>query len=242
MAARIALVGDYNPDVPAHQGIPRALEFAAQACAAQIAWDWVGTATLAPDVTLQLERYDAIWCIPASPYANAEGALSAIRFARETERPFLGTCGGFQHAVIEYARNALGLWQAEHGESNPEAEFQLITPLACSLINETAAIELVPGTQLQQIYGAHQTVEGYQCRFGVNPQFERQIFNATLRVAGRDGNGEARAAELVDHPFFIATLFQPERVALTGRAHPLINAFAAAALQRSIAGRQAQPA
>ena len=91
---------------------------------------------------MMLAAFDGVWCVPASPYANTEGALNAIRVAREHRIPFLGTCGGFQHAVIEYARNVLGWTAADHAEVNPQAALALIAPLSCSLVEKTGEIRL----------------------------------------------------------------------------------------------------
>jgi CTP synthase (UTP-ammonia lyase) len=173
----------------------------------------------------EFSAFAAIWCVPNSPYASMEGALRAIRFARESGRPFLGTCGGFQHAVIEYARNALGLHDADHAESNPAATLPLMSRLACSLAGATGVIRLAPGSRLAAIYGKTETVEKYHCNFGLNRRFESLLNGGELNVSGRDENGEVRGVELARHPFFIATLFQPERSASTGEAHPLICAF-----------------
>src|SRR5262245_29707026 len=115
---RIGLVGDYNEAVPAHQAIPRALVFAADALALTVQAEWLPTEEIREE---QLTVFDGLWCVPASPYRSMEGALRAIRFAREQHRPFLGTCGGFQHAIVEYARSVLGWADAEHAETAPEA-------------------------------------------------------------------------------------------------------------------------
>src|SRR2546430_8796903 len=98
MIPTLALVGDYSPKVIAHQAIPRALELARAAVQADLAWRWVLTRDLR-NPSRDLAEFAAVWVVPASPYENTAGALDAIRFARETRRPFLGTCGGFQHAV-----------------------------------------------------------------------------------------------------------------------------------------------
>ena len=135
-AVRIGLVGDYNAGVTAHLAIPRALELAGAAICAQVGATWLATEMLDGPAGADLTGFDALWCVPASPYASVDGALRAIRFARETGRPFLGTCGGFQHALIEYARDVLGFTEADHAESNQEAEMPLIAPLACVLIHE----------------------------------------------------------------------------------------------------------
>ena len=101
---RIALVGDYNPDVIAHQAIPLAIDDAAAVLDLTADYDWLATTELtSPE---DLVGYDAIWLVPASPYKNTAAAFIAARYARENGIPFLGTCGGFQHALIEYARNA----------------------------------------------------------------------------------------------------------------------------------------
>jgi CTP synthase (UTP-ammonia lyase) len=111
---RLALVGDHDLTVPAHQAIPVALGLSGERPGVSVDPVWTHTSTLGPDVAQQLAGFTGIWCVPASPYANADGALAAIRFAREGGRPFLGTCGGFQHALLEYTRNILGHAQADH--------------------------------------------------------------------------------------------------------------------------------
>src|SRR5205085_7513063 len=89
---RIALIGDRDDRVIAHQAIPLALDLAREAEAVACAWDWVSTSTLGGDLTIRLAGYDGVWCIPGSPYANGAGAIAAIRVARENGCPFLGTC------------------------------------------------------------------------------------------------------------------------------------------------------
>src|SRR5713226_4615469 len=108
MPIRIALIGDYNAAVKAHQAIPQALALAQDGKQRRCEWQWLHTATLSNDPSDQLQAFHGIWCVPASPYANTRGALAAIRFARGTGRPFLGTCGGFQHALLEYAEAVWG--------------------------------------------------------------------------------------------------------------------------------------
>jgi CTP synthase (UTP-ammonia lyase) len=231
-AIRIALVGDYSPEVTAHVAIPRALALAAEALECDPAPDWIATPELAWGVEQRLAPYHAVWCVPASPYASMDGALNAIRFARDTGRSFLGTCGGCQHALIEYARGALGLADADHAESNPDAALQLITPLDCALREAHDRIKLLEGTRIRAIYGRDKIVEGYNCSYGLNPAFRALLEASPLRVSGVDDAGDVRVVELDGHPFFVATLFQPERSALTGAAHPLIAAYLRAALEK----------
>jgi CTP synthase (UTP-ammonia lyase) len=229
-AVRIALVGDYDPAVTAHQAIPLALAKAGAELGFEVVGEWVATETLAAGVHgTAAARCQGIWCVPASPYRSEAGALLAIRHARERRRPFLGTCGGFQHALLEYARHVLGLEGAAHAESEPGAPAPLIVPLACSLVEASDEVLLVPGSRLARAYGADRATETYHCRYGLDPGHAHLLDEGPLRIVARDRAGEVRAVELDGHPFFIATLFQPERAALAGRAHPLITAFAEAA-------------
>jgi CTP synthase (UTP-ammonia lyase) len=237
MNTAIALVGEYRESVIAHRAIPRALELAGAATGTRVTWEWIRTDEIDPDSdppALKMRRKDlagfaAIWAVPATPYASMEGALAAIRFARETGRPFLGTCGGFQHALIEFARNVCGVRAADHAETNPGGTELVVTPLACSLVERTGGIAFAPGSRLHAIFGGLSATEGYHCSYGPNPAWRDRLEAAGLRFTGRDDAGEVRAGELAAHPFFIGTLFQPERSALRGEGHPLITAFVRAA-------------
>jgi CTP synthase (UTP-ammonia lyase) len=225
----IALVGDFDPSVPAHQAIPIALRLSGERLGISVDPIWNHTSTLGADISAELDKFAGIWCVPASPYANVEGALAAIRFARENGRPFLGTCGGFQHALLEYAHNVLGHGEADHAETSPDAAMPLISRLSCSLVEQRGVVTFEVGSGLRSIYGAEQAEEGYRCNFGLNPMYESILGDGALRVAARDAAGEVRAVELLEHPFFIATLYQPERSALRGAEHPLVTAFVEAA-------------
>lgn len=221
---RLALIGDCNPEVVAHRAIPVALELARKYTGVACEWDWVGTDTIT-DAPRQLDGYDGVWCVPASPYRSMDGALAAIRLAREGKRPFLGTCGGFQHALIEFARNVVGVTGADHAETNAAARDLVVTPLACSLVGLQGDITFTPGSQLHAIFNGHPAHEGYHCNYGPNPAYRARFESAGLRFSGFDSEGQIRAMELPGLPFFIGTLFQPERSALEGRRHPLIEAF-----------------
>lgn len=226
----IALVGDLDTAILAHRLIPEALALAAKH-EGEIAASWVSTPAAE---TEDFSRFQGIWCVPGSPYQSFIGALRAIRFAREKNIPFLGTCGGFQHALIEYARSVHGLIEADHTESNPTTNTPLIQRLTCSLSETRQQVRLEPGTRLAEICGESELVEGFNCNFGFNQQFAAQLTDDDLTVSARDANGDWRAFELQRHPFFMATLFQPERSAASGQAHPLIRAFVAAAQRQAV--------
>jgi CTP synthase (UTP-ammonia lyase) len=220
---RIALVGDYDASVTAHQAIPLALNLAAEAENQATSFDWLLTSDASDSQTLA--GFDGIWCVPGSPYQDMHGALNAIQYAREHNIPFLGTCGGFQHALIEYALNQLGWLDAGHAETSPEAGRAVITPLSCALVEQVDSIEFVAGSCIAHVYGALNTTQIYRCRYGLNKEFRDSLLSGPLKVSGHDQMGEVRAIELAGHPFFIATLFQPERAALAGVTPPLVSAL-----------------
>jgi len=233
-AIRVGLIGDYNPEVLAHSAIPRALELAAASLhSAQVETTWLPTATLAREPDEKLLDFHGLWCVPGSPYVSMDGALLAIRFARINRVPFLGTCGGFQHAIIEYARNVLSLADADHTETNPRAVLPLISQLSCSLVEKDCQIMLQEGSHIHRIYETSEILESYHCNYGLNPACQ-DLFKGhqSFRFSGRDRAGEPRVVELSDHPFFIATLFQAERYALRGHVHPLASAYLKAVIER----------
>jgi len=224
-AATLALVGEYSASVVAHRAILRALELACSAHKPLIGWEWVSTAKIR-DASRDLARFSALWVVPASPYANTQGALDAIRWARETATPFLGTCGGFQHALIEYARNVVGLERADHAETS-SSDTLVIAPLSCALVEKADNVHFMRGSRLHVLYGGESANEGYHCNYGVNEQYRGAFEAAGLRFTAHDDAGEIRAFELPPskHPFFLGTLFQPERAALRDQVPPVVAGF-----------------
>lgn len=226
---RIALVGDHDPRVTAHRAIPGALELAGLSLGLPLVWEWIGTDRMSDGSTAPIAGADGIWVVPNSPYRSEAGAIAAIRHARETGRAFFGTCAGFQHAVLEFARHVAGLGRAAHAELEPDAETPVIAALQCGLVEQSGDVLIEPDSRLGRAYGISRATETYHCNYGLNPRYEHLLSAGPLRVSARDQAGEVRAVELDGPAFFVATLFQPERSALSGRAHPLINAFVEAA-------------
>lgn len=231
MAISIALVGDPNDAVLAHRCIPRALELAGQAEKCSVTPAWIQTEEVAAGPE-RVRDFDAIWLVPASPYASFNGALHVVRYARERGRPFLGTCGGFQHAILEFARNVAHLTEADHAETNAEAKVPVVSLLSCGLVEVGGEVALVPGSRLQCACGASRLHEEYHCRYGVNSAYQSLLEKAGLRFTAFDLAGDIRGGELPGHPFFVGTLFQPERSARQEQVHPLIAAFVRAARER----------
>jgi len=233
MKIQIALIGDYNESVTAHQAIPSAIELAASALNIEVSYEWVSTESV--DVG-RLSQFHAIWCIPASPYHHREGALAAIQFARRNNLPFLGTCGGYQHAALEYARNVLGFDKAENAEEVADAEMPLISGLVCKLVEKTDSIIIDPESLAGRLYQTDRVTEHYHCSFGINPDYQFIFDDTGLQFTGRDEASEPRILEIPQHRFFLGTAFQPERSALRNEVHPLVVGFLQAAVETRITG------
>jgi CTP synthase (UTP-ammonia lyase) len=225
---RIGIIGDYNPDNPTHVATNEGIQHAAEVlgeCSFESSW-------LATDQPQEFDEYQGLLCSPGSPYKSLEGALHGIQYAREQKIPFLGTCGGSQHLVLEYARNVMGIREAAHAETDPYASCLFITPLSCSLVGTTMEVRVKPGTQAAAIYRDTRVTERYYCNFGLNPAYEEQLVRAGLEISGTDQGGEARIMELSSHPFFIGTLFVPQANSSKEKPHPIVLAFLRSATLR----------
>jgi CTP synthase (UTP-ammonia lyase) len=230
--ARIALVGDRSANVRAHARIPTVIDALLQRDGIALDAYWIAT----PDVAAcDLDRFDAIWLVPGSPYDSADGAIAAVRTARERRIPFLGTCGGFQYALLEFARNVCALSAVENAEVAPGADEHLIVRLECSLKGHEEAVMIVPGSRAAEISGPGRRTERYHCDYGLNPAYLERLSQAGLRFSGFDDTGQVRIAELPGHPFFVGTLFQPELHGDGTQPHPIIVAMAAAASKHATA-------
>ncbi len=227
----VGVIGEFNLEFPPHVATNAALEHAAAALGVEVDVRWLSTRDLEDLPVADLANHDALWCPPGSPYRSMDGALRAIRVARESDWPFLGTCGGFQHVVIEYARNVLGFEDAQHAEYDPHASELFISALSCSLVGQTMSVRLEPGSCAARFYGESEVSEQYYCNFGLNPEHQQRLNNGGLRVVGTDQDGEARVVELPDRRFYLATLFVPQLSSQPESPHPLIVAYLRAAAQ-----------
>ena len=228
--ARIAVVGDFDPDKVSHRAVEACFTRAGEFQALPVEREWLATGRVTPGDKSAFTNFQGIWAAPGSPYRNADGALWAVTYARTTAIPFLGTCGGVQHALLEYARNVLGLKDADHAENNPRTGFPLLQQMRCSLVEKSQNIVVERGTGFEKLYGADSGLEEFHCRYGLNPEFEHLFHRGPLEIVARAEDGEVRAVALRGHPFFVGTLFQPERRALKGGLHPVVEAFFAACL------------
>ena len=227
VALTVGLIGDRNTDHVAHRAIPEAIALAAAALGLDVTPRWVGTETIDPERP-DVADFDGLWCVPGSPYRNTAGALAAIGSARRNGVPFLGTCGGFQHAVLECAASLWSLENVAHAELDPTASDALIAPLKCSLVEVSGVIHFAPGSRLAAAYGKLSAEEEYHCAYGLNPKYRPRLEDGPLRATAWDAAGDVRGVELDGHPFFVGTLFQGERAALRREVPPLVASFLAA--------------
>ena len=235
---RIAIIGDFDATKVAHWATEAALFHAAARLGVAVEPRWISTAELAtaPAARARLAGVDGVWAAPGSPFASAAGMLNAIELARREGVPYLGTCAGFQYALIELSRNVLGLPDADSAENAPDGPNIVITPVACPLPGRRAGapslagadrVRLVPGTRLAALCDGGGDLAGeYFCNFETNPAFvPRWEASAGLRVAARGPGGEMRAFELDGHRFFVATLFQPQRSSRGEHPHPIVEGY-----------------
>jgi CTP synthase (UTP-ammonia lyase) len=241
-AVRIGILGDFNPEFRSHHATNDSLQHAARKLQYAVESEWVPTPSLAaPGAEKILESFDGLWASPGTPYKSFDGMLRGIEFARRRDWPFLGTCGGFQYALIEFARNVLKIQDADSAENNSGSKNIIIYPVACPMPDRKGGatklsgampdIRLRPGSYLQSFYGKgkESATEEFFCNFEVNPEYEWATMEAGFPVVARGAQGEIRAIESPTHRFFLATLFQPQLSSSEKKPHPIVLAFVQAA-------------
>jgi CTP synthase (UTP-ammonia lyase) len=216
-----------------------ALDHSAGAEHVSVEVSWLPTESLFDERGIvALEGYDGVWATPGN-YTSAVGALRGIGYARENDVPFIGTCGGFQHVVLEYARNVLGIEDAASEHDDPDAPHLFITGLACSIGGTRMMIRIRPNTLAGRLYGSTEALEDYYCNFGLNPACREDIERGGLEITGSEDNGEARILELPTHRFYLATPFVPQTSSAPGDPHPLVSGLVRAA--RAFQGEKPAP-
>jgi CTP synthase (UTP-ammonia lyase) len=123
----------------------------------------------------------------------------------------------------------LGIQDAEHEETAPDAPTLVVSKLACSLVGVTQQVRIAPGTLAHRLYGREEVTEQFHCNYGLNPVYRDHLGKGALRVAGVGPDGEVRIVELSDHRFFLAALFVPQLSSSADVPHPLVVAYLNAA-------------
>ncbi|MDF2512269.1 MAG: synthase [Herbinix sp.] len=224
---RIGIIGDYDGR-PSHLATDEAIRHGAKKLGIEVELKWLPT-TMFETSNKELQKYNGIWCAPGSPYRSMNGALNAIKFARENNFPFLGTCGGFQHSVLEFGRNVLHISALEDTCFNPYDANDYITALSCSLIGQTRHIRIDQNSILHNLYHSQVIEEKYNCNFGLNKIFQNLLNENGFKVIGVDEEGDARIMILESNTFFLASLFQPQLSSTYENPHPLILEYLKAA-------------
>ncbi len=194
----------------------------------------------------ELKKYDGIVLPGGFGARGVEGNLSVVRYARENKIPYFGLCYGMQMMVIEYARNILGLKDANTREVNPGSKNMVIDIMESQKeilknnlyggsmrLGGYKAI-LKDGSIAKESYGKKEVIERHRHRYEVNPTFIVEIEKAGLVFSGRSPDGDLmEIAELPKskHPFFLGTQFHPELLAHPLHPHPLFTAFIKACIK-----------
>ena len=192
------------------------------------------------NVPEQLEGLHGILVAPGFGERGIEGKIKAVQYAREQKIPFLGICLGMQMAVIEYARNVLGLTQANSLEMDPKTPDPVIhlmegqkkvTQKGGTMRLGAWSCDLKPGSLAHKIYGVSQIAERHRHRFEFNNKYLADIQSHGMIASGTNTeNNLVEVVEVPEHPWFIGVQYHPEYKSTVANPHPLFVAFVQAAL------------
>ncbi|QJC50354.1 CTP synthase [Paenibacillus albicereus] len=240
----IAIVGKYVALHDAYLSIVESLAHAGIEADSEISIRWVDAEELTDaNAAEALAGVNGILVPGGFGDRGIEGKVAAIRYARESRTPFFGICLGMQVAVIEYARNVLGLAGANSSEINPTTPYPVI-----DLLPEQKDIEdlggtmrlglypckLVEGSLAARVYDDELVYERHRHRYEFNNEYREQVEQAGLRISGTSPDGRlVEMVELPDHPWFLAVQFHPEFTSRPNRPQALFRGFVRASLQLS---------
>ena len=254
----IGFVGKYVEHTDAYKSLNEALAHAGIHTKTKVNVVKIDSDVIEDEGVKVLEGLDAILVPGGFGSRGVEGKIRAVRYARESKVPYLGICLGMQVAVIEYARNVLGLTQAHSTEFNPKTTEPVIglitewknkdgsievrdedTDLGGSMRLGAQTCKLVPGTISQKAYaGAEQIHERHRHRYEFNNNYLEALQKAGMVISGVSVDNElVEMIELSDHPWFLACQFHPEFTSQPREGHPLFNSFIRAALKHQQAAQ-----
>ncbi|MCU4801466.1 CTP synthase [Halobacteria archaeon HArc-gm2] len=228
----VALVGKYGLE-DAYISIHESLKHAGLDTGVDVNVEWIHSEELADGYNGELDEMDGLVVPGGFGARGTEGKIEAIRYARENDLPFLGLCLGFQMAVVEYARNVLGLTGAHSAELDEETDHAVIDILpeqkdlddmGGTMRLGSHVTEIEPGTVANEIYDDTSCTERHRHRYEVNPEYIDDLEEAGLVFSGTSGR-RMEILELPDHPYFFGTQFHPEFRSRPGRASPPFVGF-----------------
>ncbi|MFC4447635.1 glutamine hydrolyzing CTP synthase [Halorussus aquaticus] len=235
----IALVGKYDLE-DAYMSVNEALKHAGLEKSVDVNVRWVDSEKMAEDHEERLHGADGIVVPGGFGSRGTEGKIEAIRYARENGVPYLGLCLGFQLAVVEYARNVLGLegaHSAEIEEDTPHPVIDLLPEqydledLGGTMRLGAHETDIEAGTLAEQVYGGTSCTERHRHRYEVNPEYFDEFEDSDLVFSGESGN-RMEILELEGHPYFFGTQFHPEFRSRPTRASPPFVGLLDAVLDR----------
>jgi CTP synthase len=237
----IGLVGKYVEYEDSYKSLKEALLHAGIAHRARVNIEWIESERLEwPECRKQLHRFDGILVPGGFGKRGVEGMLHAIRCAREDRIPYFGICLGMQIMVVEFARNACGLVDADTTECNANTPYRVIYKLrelkGVDELGGTMRLGAYPcrlkdGSLAQRAYQSAEISERHRHRYEFNREFEQQLTAGGLQLTGQTPDGVyVEICEVADHPWFLGCQFHPEFKSKPLEPHPLFAAFLGAAL------------
>ncbi|PSQ39601.1 CTP synthase [Halobacteriales archaeon SW_12_71_31] len=225
--AAVALVGKYDM-ADAYMSVTEALKHAGLERGVDVEVSWVDADDMTDRHRDRLHDAEAVVVPGGFGSRGTEGKVDAVRYAREHGVPFLGLCLGFQMAVVELARNVLGLEGAHSAEMDPDTSHPVIDLLpgqrdraemggTMRLGAHETTIE--PDTLAHEVYGATACTERHRHRYEVNPEYRDRLTEAGMVFSGH-ADQRMEILELREHPYFVGTQFHPEFRSRPGRASP----------------------
>jgi CTP synthase len=245
---RIALVGKYVELHDAYMSVTESLKHAGWHNNVNIEVVWLNSETLTPDdLDRELRKVSGILVPGGFGPRGIEGKVVAARFAREKKIPYLGICYGLHMAVIEVARNLLGLEGANSTEIEPGTPHPVIdlmpdqhgVDMGGTMRLGLWPCKMVPGTVAADAFEVETVYERHRHRFEVNNSYRQRLADAGLIVSGASPDGQlAEVMEMRDHPFFVGIQSHPEFLSRPNRPHPLFREFIRAASETLPEGAQ----
>jgi CTP synthase len=237
----IGLVGKYVEYEDSYKSLKEALLHSGIAHRARVNIEWIESERLEwPECRKQLHRFDGILVPGGFGKRGVEGMLHAIRCAREDRIPYFGICLGMQIMVVEFARNACGLVDADTTECNANTPYRVIYKLrelkGVDELGGTMRLGAYPcqlkeGSLAQRAYQSAEISERHRHRYEFNREFEEQLTAGGLQLTGQTPDGVyVEICEVADHPWFLGCQFHPEFKSKPLEPHPLFTAFLGAAL------------
>jgi CTP synthase len=237
----IAVVGKYIELKDAYKSIAESFIHAGVANETKVNVHWIHSESiLADNVAEKLGRYKGILVAPGFGDRGIEGKIEAVKYARENKIPFFGICLGMQCAVIEFARNVLGLKDAHSSEmskttKNPvidlmEGQKKVTTKGGTMRLGEYPC-NLKKGTKAYSVYGKSSIKERHRHRYEFNNKYLEKFEAAGMLASGLNPDGNlVEIVEVKDHPWFIGVQFHPELKSTVENPHPLFVKFVKAAV------------